>query len=285
MPLVLRTAHRTLSHDFESIVIENEKINEKNNELILKLSTMEKGPGTMPDMPEIEESEDDPEPENEKNEEKKPISKKTSIDRYLQMNKNSYENIRHRFSKTENLIKAEIKEMTQEDLNSKPQIKIIGEPIVKRHERGGSLFTEIIALKKNEIIDDGVFEEGFEKINRLNTEMKGFGPQISELDISTNENTLQKPILIENCMIDPEKKMRNLFKSKQIIQIAGEERKERRKTNEGPIEETIGNIGKKEKNENPYEEFFILVILIDIFFVQFNRIGVLFVKRLDNVRN
>lgn len=237
--------------------------------MLLKLSYLEKGP-TPTTFPEIEESEET-EPENDNNNntnaEAKPDqttvnkSKKTSIDRYLTQNKQN----RHRVSKTENCIRQEIKELTQEDLASKLQIKpTMAAPNTddnneqrKTHERTGSLFNEIIALKKIEIIDDVVFEEGFDKINRLNCEMKGWGPRVSELEISTNEHTLQKPLLGDGSMMDPDKNMRNLFKSKQLIQIPVEERKERRKSKEFKEEE-----GKqKDRSENPYEEFFILVII------------------------
>ena len=266
----MKTAHRTLSQDFDSIIVENEKINEKNNELLLKLSYLEKGPAPTT-FQEIEESEET-EPENDNSEPKndqtnKNVSKKTSIDRYLAQNKPN----RHRFSKTENCIQQEIKEMTQEDLASKLQIKpTMAAPNTdnndeqkKRHERTGSLFNEIIALKKIEIIDDLVFEEGFDKINRLNCEMKGWGPRVSELEISTNDQTLQKPLLGDGSMMDPDKNMRNLFKSKQIIQIPVEERKERRKSKD--LKEEEGK--QKDRNENPYEEFFILVIISNCFLI------------------
>lgn len=267
----MKTAHRTLSQDFDSIIVENEKINEKNNELLLKLSYLEKGPSptTFQEIEESEETEpenDNNNPETKNDQTNKPVSKKTSIDRYIAQNQPN----RHRFSKTENYIQQqEIKEMTQEDLVSKLQIKpTMAAPNTnnnneqrKGHERTGSLFNEIIALKKIEIIDDLVFEEGFDKINRLNCEMKGWGPRVSELEISTNDQTLQKPLLGDGSMMDPDKHMRNLFKSKQLIQIPVEERKERRKSKDLKDEE-----GKqKDKNENPYEEFFILVIISLLF--------------------
>ena len=111
------------------------------------------------------------------------------------------------------------------------------------HCREGSLFTEILALKNIEIITDGVFEEGFEKINRLNSQIKIWK---SELEITNGENLFQKPIIAEKKMVEPDKNMRCLFKSKQMIAMpVGEEKR---------IEE------KRKKNElNHYEEFFILV--------------------------
>lgn len=130
-------------------------------------------------------------------------------------------------------------------------------PQKTRHVREGSLFNEILALKNNDIINEQVFEEGFHKINVLNNEMKNWGTQqrVSELDITlpdSKENTLQKPLLInDKNMLRPDENLRNLFKSKQMIAIPHDEKKERKKT--------------VEVNKNPYEEFFILVSILFIF--------------------
>lgn len=132
-------------------------------------------------------------------------------------------------------------------------------PQKTRHVREGSLFNEILALKNNDIINEQVFEEGFHKINVLNNEMKNWGTQqrVSELDITlpeSKENTLQKPLLMNNNdknMLRPDENLRNLFKSKQMISIPHDEKKERKKT--------------VEVNKNPYEEFFILVRILFIY--------------------
>lgn len=211
-------------------------MNEINNSLLMKLTTIEKK--TYASMKELD-IETDQEAEIHESEES------------MQKVETTETNVKQGHKKTS--IEQQI------ILNS---IKLYGEPkssenegIPKiRHVREGSLFNEIIALKKNDIIDEQVFEEGFNRLNHLNNELKAWGTfqKISEIEISiptatTQENTLQKPLLKERNMLNPDENLRSMFKSRQMLPVPvlnPEERKERKKT---------------ESVKNPYEDFFILV--------------------------
>ena len=227
------------------MLLENEKINEKNNELIIKISNLEKGP--VQTMVELEESISEFQEDLETLENQ---MKRTSIDQDITTKKNKQE------LKTES--KPQSKPTIEEESSQQQlaiDIKPNQDPPKGRHIREGSLFNEIIALKNIEIIDDGIFEEGFEKINKLNTEMK-FWQRKSEVEISTQENTLNKPLLThkDKGMLDPDKNMRSLFKSRQLIVLDDKEKKEKKK-NEISLE----------KEKNPYEEFFLLVLFSSFF--------------------
>jgi hypothetical protein len=107
-----------------------------------------------------------------------------------------------------------------------------------------------------------VFEEGFEKINRLNNEIKDWGPRISELEfeIRTTEKIINKESNNEY--------FKDLFHSRQIITIPEEKRKigggkdlkneEILRGNEK--EENIEKKKNMEKKENGYEEFLITLL-------------------------
>lgn len=247
------------------MISENEKISEINNELIFKLSTVEKH--IYRSKLEIVESNIGLE---EINEQKPSTNKKNSIDQ--QINFYQYQSKIEKIAEKENNYNIPriilLKEDSNIELNSNQDgQENLEAPLLdnleknndsktvlahkkSRHIREGSLLNEIIQLKKNEIIADDVFEEGFQKINRLNTEMKVWVRGKSDIDISTVDNTLEKALLNveKNAMMSPDKQMRSLFKSKQLITPINLEEKKERKRTESKIEQL-----------NPYEDFFILV--------------------------
>ena len=206
----MKIVQRTLSQNFHSLVIENEKIAERNQELIQKISSLDHD-----QLLSEEDSHDEIETMS-----KIPVNQnlmRTSIEANL-FNKRI--NNHHRFSKTESILSPGIIGMKKSDANMDANMADSG----GKHERVESLFNEIIALKENEIIGDVVFEEGFEKINRLNSEAKNWGPRISELEIGFSEKLIWTPKNVDRGEI------KSLFHSKQMISMTGDERKDRRKT-------------------------------------------------------
>lgn len=207
----MKIVQRTLSQNFHSLAIENEKITERNQELIQKISSLdhdkllseEDSHDEIETMPKI------------------PVNSnlmRTSIEINL-LNKRIKNH--HRFSKTENSILSPGIGMKKSDANNNDANMAESGG---KHERVESLFNEILALKENEIIGDVVFEEGFDKINRLNSEAKNWGPRISELEIGFSEKLIWTPKNVDRGEI------KSLFRSKQMITMTEDERKDRRKT-------------------------------------------------------
>lgn len=220
---------RTLSQNFHSLVIENEKIAERNQELIQKMSSLD-------NEKQLSEEDSHDEIETMPKIPMNPNIMRTSIETNL-LNKRMMNNNHHRFSKTESILSPG---MVMK--NSEVKMAESG----GTHERVESLFNEIIALKENEIIGDVVFEEGFEKINRLNSEAKHWGPRISELEIGFSEKLIWTPKNVDRGEI------KSLFHSKQMITSIGDERKEKRKTY---LESGFKNERNIQKNEVKNWEF------------------------------